>query len=92
MTLGGGMTSEKTRPGFSGVGAEDVGVNPPLRPMRFEPLGLVDFLNLHGKYQYIRAGKGGEKRTHVCREFGWNRSVAAAGDIRTYRRVGPGRQ
>ena len=40
--------------GLGGVGAEDVGVNPPLRPMRFEPLGLVDFLDLHGKYQYIR--------------------------------------
>ena len=38
-------------------GAEDAGVNPPLRPMRFEPLGLVNFLDLHGKYHNIRGGK-----------------------------------
>ena len=44
----------KDAAGLFGGGAEDAGVNPPLRPMRFEPLGLVDFLDLHGKYQYIR--------------------------------------
>jgi hypothetical protein len=42
VTLGGGMTSEKTgRPARGG--AEDAGIDPPLRPMRLEPLGLVHF-------------------------------------------------
>jgi hypothetical protein len=35
-------------------GVEDAGVNPPLRPVRFEPLGLVNLIDLHGKYYDIR--------------------------------------
>ena len=35
--------------GSLGRGAEDPGVDPPLRPMRLEPLWLVNFLNLHGE-------------------------------------------
>ena len=35
--------------GAPGGRAEDPGVDPPLRPMRLEPLRLVDFLNLHGE-------------------------------------------
>ena len=49
VTLGGGMTSENTRAGALGGGVEDAGVDPPLRPMRLEPLWLIDFLNLHGE-------------------------------------------
>src|SRR5215471_19752026 len=36
------------------VGMENSGVDPPLRPMRLEPLRLVHLLDLHGKYQYNR--------------------------------------
>src|ERR1039458_3224412 len=42
------------RQGFLG-GAEDAGVNPPLRPVRLEPLRLVDLLDLHGNTYDIRA-------------------------------------
>src|SRR5205085_1202491 len=38
-----------------GRGAENAGINPPLRPMWFEPLRFVHFLNLHGNYQYSNA-------------------------------------
>ena len=48
VTLGGGMTSEKYAPGARD-GTEDAGVDPPLRPMRLEPLRLVHFIDLHGK-------------------------------------------
>ena len=54
----GGRNDE--REGAAGIfrgGAEDARVNPPLRPVRFEPLGLVNFLDLHGKYHDIRGGK-----------------------------------
>ena len=53
VTLGGGMTSEKTRAAAPVCGgAEDAGIDPPLRPMRLEPLGLVHFFNLHGGKLY----------------------------------------
>ena len=38
---------EDAREGSLG-GVEDAGVDPPLGPVRLEPLGLVDLLDLHG--------------------------------------------
>ena len=35
--------------GRLGVGAENARIDPPLRPMRLEPLRLVYFVDLHGK-------------------------------------------
>jgi hypothetical protein len=54
VTLGGGMTSENTRSPACARGAEDAGIDPPLRPMRFEPLRLVHFLDLHGEKMLFR--------------------------------------
>src|SRR5882672_2487287 len=36
-------------------GGEDAGVDPPLGPMGLEAPGLVDFLNLHGKFNDTKA-------------------------------------
>ena len=54
VTLGGGMTSENTRRRALRIGVKDAGVDPPLGPVRLEPLRLVDFLDFHGKFQYNR--------------------------------------
>ena len=53
MTLGGGITMEKMRPFWRllGICAIDAGFDPPLSPVRFEALRLVDLLKLHGKFQ-----------------------------------------
>src|SRR6516225_1968136 len=40
------------------AGAEDRGIDPPPSPLRLEPLGLVDFLNLHGGTFYDNRGAG----------------------------------
>ena len=55
VTLGGGITSEKTsRPG--GILRrrwKNAALDPQFGPVRLEPLGLIDFLNLHGNLPYI---------------------------------------
>jgi hypothetical protein len=58
--VGRGDYEREDAAGIVGGGAEDAGVNPPLRPMRFEALGLVNFLDLHGKDHDIRGGQGSD--------------------------------
>ena len=66
------------RRGFSRGGAEDAGVDPPLRPMRLEPLGLVHFLNLHGKDHDIRGtGFGLGSRDAIQRRDAENAEISA---------------
>jgi hypothetical protein len=50
-------------------GLEDAGVNPPLGPVRFKALRLVDLLDLHGKYYDIRLHR-------VARAAGWRGWIA----------------
>jgi len=46
-------------------GVEDAGVDPPLRPVGFEPLGLVHFFDLHGKYHDNKSGGGNHGWTQM---------------------------
>ena len=46
----------KHRRGPLAGSAEDAGIDPPLRPMRLEPLRLVHFLDLHGENSNIAGG------------------------------------
>jgi hypothetical protein len=70
----------------AGVGFEDAGVNPPLSPVRVEPLGFIDFLDLHGNFHFSVLAKvrnepssgewGGTRGTNpLCQMFWKDREV-----------------
>src|SRR6516162_7530788 len=57
----------KHRAGPRLAGAEDPGIDPPPSPLRLEPLGLVDFLNLHGGTIYDNRGAGRAEKERLGR-------------------------